>query len=548
MKKQIKHIANILSVITALSMLAACGGNDSSSSEVEPLKNEYVQKQDDKATAYWIDGTPFTPVLRFIAGSDVHVNEDESWGWSRYRLGHLFDDIYDYAATQEYKRLDAVILNGDLCETGTELEYQTLMAEIEEHTKQQETIVMASFAGHEVLEHFYQDAESDAVEFITSYTGIDPVSHLKINGFHFVVISNMYSEAKLPAGYDKQWILNAFSQAAEDDAQQPIFTFFHHPVNDTVLFSEKDRNDYPNVPIFAEEMNNYPQMVYFSSHHHSALRHPATVVQTGLTSIDPGSGNYFGAISQNRFENVGGKTLGSSSSSHTSAAGGMHVIEVDAQNRIRIMPYNLVLRSFYNGMGEQADEQLIYYIEEPSNPSTWLYKSAGSKYATAGESRQEKSANPYFDGNAEITNFKVAAESIDFRFPQALDDDGVESYTIIVKDADGNAIIAEPISSEYYREPTPKEMQISYTRNPETYAERAANRSHFAFIDPTRENLSGTTWQQATYAFEDGKTYTLEIIAYDVWAKKSTGATQGQKSLQFTFTTDYSQADGVKKA
>ena len=71
----------------------------------------------------------------------------------------------------------------------------------------------------------------------------------------------MYTNANLPVGYDKQWVLDAFSNAAEDGGDKPIFTFFPHPVNDTVLMSEKDRNDYPQRPVFAEEMKSYPQTV-----------------------------------------------------------------------------------------------------------------------------------------------------------------------------------------------------------------------------------------------------------------------------------------------
>lgn len=547
MKKQMKYIVNALAVILSLSMFSSCSPSEQNTKTENQLTNSYTENPIDKATAFWIDGSPFTPVLRFVAGSDVHIAEELSWKPGRYRLGYLFDDVYDYAATQEYDRLDAVILNGDLCERGTEWEYKTLMEEIEKHARQEETLVMASFAGHEILDHYNKGAENDAVEFITSQTGIDPAMHLKIKGFHFVVVSNMYTEANLPVGYDKQWVLDAFSNAAADGGNKPIFTFFHHPVNDTILKSEKERNDYPDRPVFAEEMAAYPQMVYFSSHYHSAIRHPATLVQTSFTSIDTGSVDYYGAISQNRFDGVNGKTLGSYSSTHTSAGGGMHVIEVDANNRIRVMPYNLAQRKFYNAMGENSNEQLIYYIEDASNPSTWLYKKAGSAYAEVGESREEKSANPYFADNAQIQSLTITQDSIDFRFPHALDDDGVESYTIIVKDENGTSIIAEPVSSEYYLENASKEMTISFTRANDTYQERVYDDSDFAFIDPNRTSLSGMSWQEATYAFEDGKTYTLEIVAYDCWAKKSTGASQGQTSLKYTFTVDFLEADGLRK-
>ena len=315
MKKQMKYVSNALATILSLSILVGC--SPFGQSDGNQLTNSYTENPTDKSTALWIDGSSFTPVLRFIAGSDVHIQEELSWNPGRYRLGYLFDDIYEYASTQEYNRLDAVILNGDLCERGTEWEYKTLMQEIEKHARQEETLVMASFAGHEILDHYNKGAENDAVEFITSQTGIDPAMHLKIKGFHFVVVSNMYTEANLPVGYDKQWVLDAFSNAAEDGGNKPIFTFFHHPVNDTILWSEKEKNDYPDRPVFAEEMKAYPQMVYFSGHYHSAIRHPATLVQTSFTSIDTGAVDYYSTISQNKFDGVNGKTLKAYSSTHT---------------------------------------------------------------------------------------------------------------------------------------------------------------------------------------------------------------------------------------
>ena len=97
----------------------ACGGQTSGSSE---KKNEYVQAT--TPTAYYMDGSAFTPVLRFVVSADTHIADYYTYAQAERRVENLFTDAYAYSRTQEYDKLDAFVVVGDYVELGTQQEYK----------------------------------------------------------------------------------------------------------------------------------------------------------------------------------------------------------------------------------------------------------------------------------------------------------------------------------------------------------------------------------------------------------------------------------------
>ena len=64
--------------------------------------------------------TDFTPVLRFVVASDMHVsanNPDSQM--TKVRFKDMFTQMNAYADAQSYNRLDAVLLAGDITDGGT---------------------------------------------------------------------------------------------------------------------------------------------------------------------------------------------------------------------------------------------------------------------------------------------------------------------------------------------------------------------------------------------------------------------------------------------
>lgn len=595
-----KKIISIFLAISCCASLVACDVNSSSRIDGDnKLDNRYTTVSPSSATARWKDGSAYTPVLRFVSASDVHIYPDPSWSEGRFE--RLFRDAYAYAEGQEYDRLDAVILNGDLCERGKPEEYERLMDVIRENANTEETKVVASFAGHELI--YYEDfgKADESIDYITGYTGNDACTHLEINGYHFIVVSNTRDSSQMiPEGYDNEWVAEQFEIANADDSEKPIFSFYHHPVQDTVLGSFELNEVFGNLevgwnpyntfdktePPYMDVLDNYPQTVQFSSHSHSAIANSMIISQEGYTHINTGATNYLGSsvngfiledqlawmeekldslsslASQKAYlieniaydydytndndrvnylsEQMGGnrfyaeantknlytefinyvnnasskqelltiyksflgilEKFAGGNPTHAIAGSTMYLIEVDAKNRIRVMPYDLVNGKFLMSQGAgKENEQLIYYIEDASDASTWEYT----------DERITNAEKPYFtlEAQADVrfsyTKNEDGLYTLDFNFPVAKDAEGVETYWISVTEKGKptyEGIIHSPYASMYYM-PTP------LTRR---------------FVNARRVEL------------ESGKTYQFIVQAKNFYGKMS----DMENSIVYEFTVE----------
>ena len=51
-----------------------------------------------------------------------------------------------------------------------------------------------------------------------------------------------------------------------------------------------------------------------------------------------------------------------------------YIMEVDENNRVRVLPFNILTGKFFTRQTEgKPDEQLIWYIPTPSDPDTFTY-------------------------------------------------------------------------------------------------------------------------------------------------------------------------------
>jgi hypothetical protein len=111
-------------------------------------------------------------------------------------------------------------------------------------------------------------------------------------------------------------------------------------------------------------------------------------MQTTFTTFSCGPMFYTSQVSD-----IADRTWELARASMDSMGAGFLIVEVDANNRIRVLPYNLSLREFYNEIGVgKEDQQMIRYIDSVTDPSTWLYT----------EDRWETSQAPYFPSTAKI--------------------------------------------------------------------------------------------------------------------------------------------------
>lgn len=522
-----KIISILMLLIISLSVFSGCAGSVSTD-----LKNEYVESTSSNATAYWMDGTPFTPVLRFVTVADTHLM-DVYYAETDKRVQNLFSDAYAYARTQEYSVLDAVVFSGDVCETGNEAQYKRLM---DAWTKNilPETSFLCLQAGHELIDGDF--------EIHKQYTGNDLGMHMVINGFHFITISNMrgkldddgkiilgpngqplyYTEEPSPE-CDTDWIKEQLEIAAAD-GDKPIFTFHHHPQLDTILYSQSEAPYWggEHEQEFFGIFKQYQQIVDFTGHLHSPVSHPRSIMQKDFTSLHAGALYYTNCTSDylvdtpawNSAKNETYTSKISYSDARNASASAFNIVEVDAEGRIRILPYDLANREFFTEIGTGKENvQLIRYIEDVFDKSTWLYTAD-----------KEESADVPTWGNASIRNITFGTETgrdvgdlgnvtdkvrqtIKFTFDSAIDKDGIEVYKLQIYDK---------TAQEYVN------IRHGYVYNGQYVA--WVKDYDYQFIDSfyyLNKHFSSFDVETNGVKLIDGHQYQIRIMAVDTYHKES---------------------------
>jgi len=407
----------VLAIMLALTcILSACtdAGNESSVPVPEtstPAVEEYGE---------------FETVFRFLVTSDTHISAvtDES----ALRLAQLFKSSYAYAEKQEYKDIDAFVAVGDLTNYGYKYEYDAWKQIVNQNIKEG-TQLITVMGNHE----FYGDLNNlDKGEQLYSENMDNELNkHVVIDGYHFIGVST-YGEGDYSA--DLGWLKENLASAASDDPDKPIITFQHHHIKDTVYVSSEW------YAVHTKELDDiysqYSQILNFSGHSHGPINNPASCYQKDYTLFGTGTLKYF--------EMTTGMTYGTIPPGADNAAQ-FYIVEVSKDNRVRVMPYNLLIDDFFKTA--DGSKQLVYEINDLKDKSTWAYTDA----------RAAASEAPAFAENALITIGSVTSFTAQITFPQATDDDCVYSYNIVCTSADGTKKEYNYFS-EYYFEPMPETL------------------------------------------------------------------------------------------
>ncbi|NLZ35931.1 MAG: hypothetical protein GX897_00420 [Clostridiales bacterium] len=373
------------------------------------------------------DFSDFVPTLRFIAATDIHIKDQDTV--EKERLLDMFRYSYAYADSQEYKSIDAVVFSGDVTDHGTAKQLTRFRNAVESSIRE-ETQFICSMGNHE----FFNGSQSIFERVIQQ----DADQHNIINGFHFITISPEGAGANdYSSKYD--WVREELDKAIADNPEAPIFVFQHHHIRDTVYVSEEWYTDQLD-----EIFKDYPNIVNFSGHSHGAINNPRSIYQDKYTLLGAGTLSYFEMNSGMSYGTVPPRA---------GLAAQFFIIEADENNRVRILPFNILTGNFFTRQTEgKPEEQLIWYLTAPSDPDTFVYT----------RERWTDSAPPYFDDNAVITA-KVTANGsrVSITFPQARDDDCVYSYKLELKGKGYS--FSYSVFSEYYFEPMPETISISAT-------------------------------------------------------------------------------------
>lgn len=437
-------IINVLCATLAAFMLASCvscgntpaQGQDSTTPEpadssTTPPPADTAADTTAETTAELTDVADlyadFLPIIRFVACSDIHMTGESTVQAKRFEK--LFDSAYAYSESQEYKKLDAILVAGDLTNKGQADELTAFKSVVNKKIKP-ETQLITVMGNHE-----YMNAGPDVYKKTLDN---EANKHVVINGFHFIGISPSEKGQTYDASID--WLKTELAAAAQDDPARPIFSFRHHHLQNTVYVSKSWYTD--TSAKLKQTMGEYPQIIDFSGDSHGPMNNPLSIMQDKFTMLGTGTLSYF--------EMEEGMTGGTLPEGKENAAQ-YYIVEVDKDYRVRIQPYNILTDDFFRTPSNTDDpgKQLVYYIDKPSDPSTFNYTKARGTDATA----------PRFADGAELKVEGLSYTKATVVIPQALDDSCIYSYTLKVTSG-GKVFGTYKFFSEYYFEPMP--ATVSY--------------------------------------------------------------------------------------
>ncbi len=373
----------------------------------------------------------FVPVLRFAVATDIHISARDNT--NAQRLRRLFETAYRYAdGHPTYTPLDAVVLTGDNCDTGSDAEYEILTSVIRE-SKRDETTMIAIMGNHE----FHETAHEGFVRYMQQ----DLNPHVVVKGFHFIGLSPDPADTwQTPMQIN--WMSAQLRKAAADDPDKPIFTMQHGHIWNTVYVSRSwyTQMSLPLHMVYAR----YPQVVNFSGHSHGPVNNPLNIWQNSYTQVAAGTLNYF-----EMERDIGDNTVPEGSRN----AAQYLIVEVDAANRVRIMPFNILTDDFMKTPSTtDGDKQLIWQINDVCDTGSFAYTSA----------RKKTDGAPWFEDGDSVSAESRTAESVALSFPQAEDDVCVYGYRITLKNgARSSDKIVKEIYSGYYFEPMPERLSVT---------------------------------------------------------------------------------------
>lgn len=355
----------------------------------------------------------FTPVVRFVACSDIHLDGDENQQ-AAIRFANLFEDMYKYAEGCEYNKLDAVIVAGDFTGGGAEKEYQIYKKIIEEN-KKSETQVLSILGNHEFIDYRDVDA-SVGYDVYRKYVNEDVDTDIVINGYHFIGVS--YDDNGSTFSGKKEWLNDRLAKATAEDPDKPVFVYQHpHPVftvYGSINWGDTDTRDV---------LTKYPQVVNFSGHSHYAASDPRSVWQGEFTAVGCGSLSAF----------MGNLNYIEGDQDAPGSSGGAWLVECDANGNVSMKLYDAENRMFF--------PDIDYYFTDLGDVSkrthTWQKQKS---LDTAPEFPEDAVVNSYTNENGETV----------ITFPEAKGYYHAENYKITVK-KNLKTVYEDTVISEYVR-------------------------------------------------------------------------------------------------
>ncbi len=303
--------------------------------------------------------TSFNPVFRMVVASDMHVSNANEQGLSNgARFSQMFSQMYSYADSQAYKKIDAVLLAGDITDYGTDSDFNYAKSLITQGIGQNDTEVLITMGNHD----FWGD-KSKPAERISAFESVfgPSSSHKVIGGYHFITLCASgyratdpgwdYTQAEID--YVTAELASAYAQTGSD---KPIFVM-QHVGNSNTCGGTCEHTSGNAVPTLDNLYKQYPNIVCLSGHSHFACNDECSIHQRDYTSIATG-GLYYSTRTtlngtsvdmENRYEMAQN-----------------YVIEIDANSKMRIKCWDVLQQKFVGDTWEikSYEKEDFIYVED----------------------------------------------------------------------------------------------------------------------------------------------------------------------------------------
>lgn len=426
MRRLKKALLIALTAVTSLGVFVGCA-KEAEKPTPPPQEPPYVEGPAPEST-------DFVPTFRFVVASDMHIsanNPDSQMTKVRFR--DMFTQMNAYADAQEYDRVDAVLLAGDITDGGTNADLAAAKQIIDANIAEESELIIT------MGNHDFWGNKNDPQAMIQQFEHKfgDSNSHKEIGGYHFITLCADKSRAGDPGWdytesvveYAREELAKAYEETGDD---KPIFVM-QHVGNTNTCAGTCEHTNGNAVRTLNDLFAQYPNIVCFAGHSHFACNDECSIHQKDYTSIATG-GMYY---STKTMLNGSGIAM---DNQYEMAQN--YVVEMDANNVMRVRCWDVLQEKF---LGET-------WTVESWNKEDFVYTedrfAEGDLFFADGATVSTKSVGAY---EATVSFAPVPQESLTARI-----------YKVVVTDGAGKEACVRYVSNDYFNEPTdPIEVEVS---------------------------------------------------------------------------------------
>ena len=367
---------------------------------------------------------------RFFIGSDVHISNSNAPEKFENAL-NVFNTIDPDA--------DALLLVGDVTNSGGENEYNTLMSKINSSNfanTEDETKTIIAMGNHEfgsTIERFEQMTKQDNNAAYYYYRNDDPEQGLIAT---VIELGDKNYGGDYTDSYD--FFKAELEKANTTNPEAPIIVMGHHGIKDTAYVTNEWYGNYGKGTDkdMVALMEQYPQVIHFSGHSHATLEDARSIYQDdGYTAIQTSTLSGY-------FENESGTVdpaTGSAITIPADSAEASQGLRLDVMEDGTVRIYRI----------DFTDSEYMY-VGEP-----WVFDANDTSDRPYTSDRTSSNA-PVFPAEAAVTSSNETKNSVDINFPAAtagsdLNNDMICRYRVSLTEKGTENTKTVEVFSDFYK-------------------------------------------------------------------------------------------------